>query len=282
MALCGSSLDQARSSTALLLSQMSRHYLAANAVFRMAMRALDIEVRPEGLENIPTSGPVILASTHVSYPDFVFVQHAASGSDRKLRFMSRYDVWNNSLAASFMDGMRHIPVDRDAPAAALLRARQMLDEGEALAIFPEAGISYSFTVRPLMRGVAALARATGATVVPTAIWGSQRIYTVGNPEPPFDYRRGRKVDVVFGTPIQAAPDSDPTEWTRQLGHTLTDMLEELQQRPQHRPRPGELATWYPAHLGGHAPTREQAFDLDVWPTSAVMPTWGPDPEVYRS
>ncbi|MEZ5159282.1 MAG: lysophospholipid acyltransferase family protein [Marmoricola sp.] len=119
---------------------------------------------------------MILASTHVSYPDFVFVQHAASGSKRKLRFMSRYDVWNKPWAAAFMDGMRHIPVDRDAPAAALLRARDMLDEGEALAIFPEAGISYSYTVRPLMRGVAALARATGAAVVPTAIWESADLF----------------------------------------------------------------------------------------------------------
>ena len=75
--------------------------------------------------------------------------------------------------------MRHIPVDRQAPAAAYLRARRLLAPGEAVGTFPEAGISYSFAVRPLMRGSAALARETGVPVVPVALWGTQRIYTVG-------------------------------------------------------------------------------------------------------
>ena len=101
------------------------------------MRALAVEVNTEGLEHVPRSGPVIFAATHVSYPDFVFIQEAASRGDRWLRFMSRYDVWNNPWAASFMNGMRHIPVDRSAPAAAYLRARELLAEGEAVAIFPE-------------------------------------------------------------------------------------------------------------------------------------------------
>ena len=61
-----------------------------------------------------------------------------------------------------MDGMRHVPVDREAPAAAYLAARRLLREGEAVGIFPEAGISYSYAVRSLMRGPAALARETGA------------------------------------------------------------------------------------------------------------------------
>ena len=62
--------------------------------------------------------------------------------------------------------MQHIPVDRQAPAHAYLRARRMLREGEAVGGFPEAGISFSYTVRPLMRGLVALARETGAPVVP--------------------------------------------------------------------------------------------------------------------
>ena len=53
------------------------------------------------------------------------------------------------------------------------------------------------------------------------------------------------------------------------------MLEELQQRPHHRPGAGEVAPWYPAHLGGHAPDRLAATALDHVPTSAVPPTWGP-------
>ena len=48
-------------------------------------------------------------------------------------------------------------------------------------MFPEAGISWSYAVRSLMRGPAALARETGAPLVPVALWGTQRIWSVGRP-----------------------------------------------------------------------------------------------------
>ena len=142
--------------------------------------------------------------------------------------------------------------------------------------FPEAGISYSYTVRPLMRGVVSLARETGAPLVPLAIWGTQRIFSVGDPEPPIDWTRGRRVDLAFGAPMYVAPRDDLTERTHELGHHLTDLLEGLQQLPHHRPRPGEVATWYPHHLGGQAPTRQRSRRLDLVPFNAVTPSWGPD------
>ena len=80
-----------------------------------------------------------------------------------------------------MPRMRHVPVDRAAPAAAYLRARSLLREGEAVGIFPEAGVSTSYTVRALMPGAVALARETGAPLLPMAIWGPQRILTAGRP-----------------------------------------------------------------------------------------------------
>lgn len=255
-------------------------YRLVNAVGRASLRALGLDVRWTGAEHLPRRGPVLLAANHVSYPDFVFIEKAALSRDRYVRFLTRHDVWVGGVGR-LLDGMGHIPVDRQAPAHAYLRARSALRCGEAVGVFPEAGISWSFTVRPLMRGVAALARETGAPVVPVAIWGSQRVFTVGDPAPPFDWRsRGRRVDLSFGPASYVAPDDDLTAWTEQLGHTLTGMLEGLQQLPHHRPRPGEVANWYPAHLGGQAPTRREALVHDIVPRSAVRPTWGPDPAAY--
>jgi len=250
-------------------------YRAVNLLGRGLMRALDLTVRFSGLEHLPTTGPVILASTHVSYPDFVFVEKAAVQRQRFVRFMCRHDVWNHRAVAWGMDRMQHIPVDREAPAYAYLRARRLLREGEAVLVFPEAGISYAYAVRPLMRGVAALARETGAPVVPVAVWGSQRVWSVGVPEPKPSWKRGRLVDVTVGAPLSVAPSDDLTEWTIGLGHRLTELLESLQQLPEHRPAPGERAVWYPAHLGGHAPTRAEALALDEVPRSAIAPVWGP-------
>jgi hypothetical protein len=171
-------------------------------------------------------------------------------------------------------------VDRRAPAHAYLRARRLLHEGEAVGGFPEAGISFSYTVRPLMRGLVALARDTGAPVVPVGVWGTQRIFSVGDPHPPLDLTRRRRVDLAFGPALYVAPDADLTERTHVLGHDLTGLLEGLQRLPHHRPRPGEVATWYPRHLGGHAPSRHHALGLDDVPFNAVAPTWGPDLDAF--
>ena len=128
--------------------------------------------------------------------------------------------------------------------------------------------------------MASLARETGAPVVPVAIWGAQRIYSVGVPdargkEPRPDFTRGRRIDVSFGAPVRIGAEEDLTAWTCRLGALLTEQLESLQRLPHHVPSPGEVASWYPAHLGGHAPTRAEAAHLDVVPRSAIRPTWGP-------
>ena len=171
-------------------------------------------------------------------------------------------------------------MNRRVPAHAYLRARRLLAEGEAVCGFPEAGISYSFTVRPLMRGLMSLARETGVPVVPVGVWGTQRIFSVGDPAPPIDWTRRRRVDLAFGAPLYVGPGDDPVEATHRLGRAMTDLLEGLQRLPHHRPRPGEVARWYPAHLGGHALTRRQALVHDVVPFNAVRPSWGPDVDAF--
>lgn len=258
-------------------------YRAATALCRAVVRALDVRVETRGIEHVPTDGPVIIASTHVSYGDSLPIALAARTRGRFPRFLARHDVWHAPGLTAPMTRMQHVPVDRAAPAGAYLQARRLLREGQALGVFPEAGISYSYTVRPLMRGVAALARETGAVVIPTALWGIQRIYSVGRPEggvlggrePSPDWTRGRRVDLHFGEPLSVGPGEDLTEWTAKLGIRLTDMLEGLQTLPHHRPRPGEYAPWYPAHLGGHAPCRTEAEPWDNIPRNAVPVSWGP-------
>ncbi len=247
------------------------------------LRALRLTVRSSGQEHVPSDGPVVLAANHVSFPDFLFVGQAMLGR-RLVRFMCRADIWDTPLPGRpigrGMEAMRHIPVDRAAPAAAYLRARSLLGEGEAVCVFPEGGISTAYVVRALMPGAVALARETGAPLVPVNLWGSQRIWAQKlSPDAPLprpDLTRGRLVDVRFQEPMTVPPDADLTETTRALGRRLHEGLEELQQLAEHRPRPGEHAPWHPVHLGGHARARAESFELDDMPRSAVEPTWGPD------
>lgn len=256
-------------------------YRAAIAAGKVLLRGLDVSFRAEGHEHLPAVGPVVLAANHISFPDFLFVERTVLDADspRLVRFMCRHDVWHTPLVARAMDGMGHIPVDRRSPAAAYLTARRLLGQGEAVGAFPEGGISASYTVRSLMPGAVALARETGAPLVPVSIWGSQRLWpqrqSVGAPMPRPDLTRGRVVDVRLHEPLLVAPDADLTLCVRELGHRLQRGLEELQALPEHRPRPGEWAPWYPAHLGGDAPDRQATAELDRMPPAAVAPTWGP-------
>lgn len=257
-----------------------RTHRAVASLGSLALRLLDVDVQWSGIEHVPGNGPVIIASTHVSYVDFIFIQKALLRRGRRARFMCRHDVWETRGLARFMDAMGHIPVDRAAPAGAYLRARSALAADHAVGIFPEAGISYSLTVRPLMRGVASLARETGAPIVPVGIFGPQRIHGVwpldpDGAEPGLDRTRGRRVDLRFGEPVHVPSEADLDAVTHDLGHRLTGLLEGLQRLPHHRPRPGEWAPWYPAHLGGHALTRAEAREWDLLPVGAVEPSWGP-------
>ncbi|MEJ7833896.1 MAG: lysophospholipid acyltransferase family protein [Nocardioides sp.] len=253
-------------------------YRATIALGKVALRGLDITTRGSGVEHVPATGPVVLASNHVSFPDFLFIGQSLLGTHRLVRFMCRHDIWD-SPAGRAMDAMRHIPVDRQAPAAAYLQARTLLGEGEIVCVFPEGGISAAYTVRSLMRGAVALARETGAPLVPVTIWGSQRLWgqkrSLDAPFPRPDLTRGRTIDVSFLPPLLVPPEADVADTTRKLGGMLWRGLEELQGLPEHRPRPGEYAPWYPAHLGGHALERGASFELDRMPRSAVAPTWGP-------
>jgi 1-acyl-sn-glycerol-3-phosphate acyltransferase len=231
---------------------------------RVVFRALGLRIDVSGAEQVPASGPVILASNHVSFLDFLLV--GLVGRPRRVRFLARHEVFGHWAAGPFMRAMRHVPVDRSAPAAAYLASRRLLERGEAVGVFPEAGISQAYDVRELIPGAVALAAATGAPLLPVAIWGPQRIATARRP---VDLTRGRPVSIEVGAPIAVPPGADIVAGTVDLGITLQGMLDRLQALPRHQPLRGEDAPWHPARLGGSAPTRLEAAPRESAPRSAV-------------
>ena len=254
-------------------------YRLTIALGKVLFGALDLSVVAEGVENIPQRGPVVLASNHVSFPDFLFIGDALLATGRRARFMSRHEVWHNPVAGRAMEAMRHIAVDRRVPAAAYLQARALLRTDEIVCVFPEGGISAAYVVRALMPGAVALARETEAVLVPVSLWGGQRLWpqkrSLEDPFPRPTLTRHRRIDVHFGAPMHVPRDADLVSTTQELGHRLQRGLEDLQWRAEHRPRPGEWAPWYPQHLGGHAVGRTASFAQDGMPGAAVTPTWGP-------
>ena len=180
-----------------------------------------------------------------------------------------------------MTGMRHVPVDRAAPAAAYLRARQLLARGRGRGHLPRGRdllLLHGAGADARRRGARARDRGTGAcrpaSGASSGSGASGREVAGRKPRP--SLRRGRPNDLVLG-PADARPARRRRRGPGPPGSARCSpgMLEGLQARPHLRPAPGEHAPWYPAHLGGHAPDRRSALALDVVPRTAVAPTWGP-------
>lgn len=213
-------------------------------------------VRIFGSEHIPAEGPVVLASNHVGYLDFVFVGFGAREQGRLVRFMAKQEVFEHPVSGPLMRGMKHIPVDRYGNAADAVRdATERLERGQAVGMFPEGTISPSFVPREGKTGAARMAIDSGAALVPCAVWGTQRILTKWRPK---NFQRGVAVDVHYGPPIEHDRDSDPREVTKRLMAAIDELVEHAWDVYPQEPADDDDRWWLPAHRGGTAPTPAEA------------------------
>ncbi len=133
-------------------------------------------------------------------------------------------------------------------------ATRALEDGEVVGLHPEGMISPSFVPRRARSGAVRLALDSGAPLVPVAVWGSQRLLTKHRPA-----RLTRGVDVLvrYGEPYHPEPGAPAALRTKELMERITALLELSWQDYPVRPSPPD-DWWLPAHLGGSAPTPEQA------------------------
>jgi 1-acyl-sn-glycerol-3-phosphate acyltransferase len=202
----------------------------------------------EGDEHVPRKGGAILAMNHIGYLDFALIGTAALPSGRLVRFMAKKEIFDNKLAGPLMRGMHHINVDRSSGSASFVAALRALRAGEVIGIFPEGTISRSFEIKELKSGAVRLAMGSGVPVIPTVVWGSQRIWTKGVKR---DLRRKKvPISVTFGAPLTFEKGSDVEAGEKLLRETLLDLLHEVQAK---YPDSHAGQRWAPARLGGTAP-----------------------------
>ena len=208
-----------------------------------------------GIDNIPASGGAVLASNHVSYFDFMFVGLPGWRRDKRfVRFMAKEAVFRHRISGPLMRGMHHIPVDRSAGAAAYGHALDALRSGEIVGVFPESTIARSFVQRPLKSGAARLAIEAGVPLIPVLTWGGHRVWTSGRKP---HWQRRVPVSIWVDRPLPIDPDDTPATLTDKLAARLLELLDEVLAA---YPADDEdrKSWWWPAHLGGAAPTQEVA------------------------
>jgi 1-acyl-sn-glycerol-3-phosphate acyltransferase len=154
-----------------------------------------------GLENVPATGPVILASNHLSFADSLVIPIIVP---RKVAFLAKSDYFTGTgvrgtISRVWFEGIGMLPVDRDDPRAALASldiALEVLGRGEAFGLYPEGTRSRDGRLYRGRTGVAHLALTAGCPIVPVGLTGTPQLQ-------PIDARFPRIVPITidFGEPI---------------------------------------------------------------------------------
>src|SRR6185437_1777700 len=194
---------------------MSKSYSPAWRLFTVILfrPVLSILIRNKwaGQENIPKAGPVIIAPNHMSYLDWGTDAVFFYGAGRYPTFMIKASAFKVPFIGKMLYGCGQIPVNRGAKdaAQALKQAEEALARGEAVIIYPEGTATRDPDLWPMVAktGVARLALATGAPVVPVARWGTQYVLPYGSKKPKLWPRP--TVRTVAGKPV------DLSEWAGQ-------------------------------------------------------------------
>ncbi|MFE7562757.1 lysophospholipid acyltransferase family protein [Kitasatospora sp. NPDC057500] len=163
---------------------------------------LRIFFRPwiEGEENIPTEGAAIIASNHLSFSDSFFFPALIK---RRVTFIAKAEYFTTPgikgrLTAAFFKGVGQLPVDRSgvrgAGEAAIRSAIAVLDRGELFGVYPEGTRSPDGKLyRGKVGGLARVALATGAPVIPVAMIDTEKVQPPGQVVPNFGIRPGIRI-----------------------------------------------------------------------------------------
>ncbi|MBO0803362.1 MAG: 1-acyl-sn-glycerol-3-phosphate acyltransferase [Nocardiopsaceae bacterium] len=165
----------------------------------------------EGRENIPADGGVILAPNHLSYVDWGTDALFFHRSGRYPTFMIKSGAFTVPFIGWVLRKCGQLPVYRGAADAALVlkEAERRIEQGAAVIIYPEGTATRDPDLWPMVAktGVARLALATGAPVIPVAHWGTDDILHYGDTKPKLFPRK--TVRTIAGPPI------DLSEWAGQ-------------------------------------------------------------------
>lgn len=229
--------------------------------FRIVSRAMDAMARllrwrwmTEGIDNIPASGGAVITWNHHSELDFMATAcEVYIRTGRPARILATAKLWESAPLRWMLRLVDAIPVERsssDGRPDALQTAVDALRGGHLVLVAPEGRISPSLELLPFKTGAVRMAQRADVPLVPSAAWGTHRVWTVGHRDLRALFRL--PVSCTFGAPVVVDPDDDAREATDELRYTTARLLDEVQRSYPDGAPAG--ARWVARRHGGSAPT----------------------------
>ncbi len=173
-----------------------------------------------GKENIPETGPVLIAPVHRSNVDFAF---SVFMSRRKIFFIAKDSLFKIKPIRKFLLHLGAFPVNREsADRDSMIASELVLQNGQALILFPEGTRKEGPVIEQLRDGAMFIAARTHSVVVPVGIGGSDK-----SMKPGAKFPRPVRIKIVVGKPIQP-----PTAEGRVSRSAISAKTEELQKALQ--------------------------------------------------
>jgi len=167
-----------------------------------------------GVENLPESGPVIIACNHITNFDVFPLQFSLS---RPIFFMGKEELFRNPMMDLLFRQLGAFPVCRGARDDwAFQHAIKVLESEQVLGMFPEGTRNKGRGLRTAKTGAARLSITTGSSIIPIALNGSQHIFN--------RFPRRTSISVKIGLPIQPSHDNSPIDLTDQVMFALAELL----------------------------------------------------------
>jgi len=164
-------------------------YEFAKGLFRFQFKLMGWKI--QGVENMPTEGPVILAINHNSLWDPLV---AGSSLPRKVSFMAKEELFSIPVLGKIFSRLGAFPVKRgQGDMSAIRQSLAILKEGRVLGLFPEGTRSKTGETQKGLPGMVFLMEKSKATVVPIKMFGTRHLLTKG----------WGKLAVVIGEPMTA-------------------------------------------------------------------------------
>ena len=177
-----------------------------------------------GLRHVPTTGPVIIASNHLSFSDSIFMPLVVP---RKVTFLAKSEYFTSPGIKGFIKkltfiALGQVPVDRSGgkrSEAALLTGLRVLKEGSCIGIYPEGTRSPDGRLYKGRTGIARMAIESGAAVVPVAMFNTAEIQPTGQVVP-----KVQRVEMIFAEPMYFTGDSTDPAVLREATNKIMDVI----------------------------------------------------------